>query len=307
MDVRQLQLLRELGERGSLSAVAEAAHVSPSAVSQQLKVLQRGAAVPLTERRGRRLVLTPAGRALAAAAVDIAEALARAEHAVADHLADAAAPVRVCAFHSAGLAFFGPLLQWSGQPGHPPVHCRDEDTAQDAFPALVADHDLVLAHRLRHGPRWPTGPGLVVTRLLTEPMDIAMAHGHPLAGRAQVTPADVARHRWLAVHEGYPLTGVLGAVGAAAGRPLDVVHRVNDFGLASAVVATGDVLALVPRHLAQQDLHPGVVTRPLHGLTVTRDVDVLARPDHLARSGVRAVLDRLREAGAALVAGPAVS
>ena len=53
MDVRRLDLLRELAERGSVTAVAEATGRTPSAVSQQLKVLEREAGMPLTERSGR--------------------------------------------------------------------------------------------------------------------------------------------------------------------------------------------------------------------------------------------------------------
>ena len=40
MDVRRLDLLRELAARGSVTAVAAATHRTPSAVSQQLKVLE---------------------------------------------------------------------------------------------------------------------------------------------------------------------------------------------------------------------------------------------------------------------------
>ena len=60
MDVRQLVILRELGDRGSVTAVAEALLVTPSAVSQQLAALQRAVPVALTRRRGRTLVLTEA-------------------------------------------------------------------------------------------------------------------------------------------------------------------------------------------------------------------------------------------------------
>ena len=63
MDVQRLELLRELAERGSVTAVARATHRTPSAVSQQLKVLEREAGLPLTERSGRGMVLTDAGRA----------------------------------------------------------------------------------------------------------------------------------------------------------------------------------------------------------------------------------------------------
>lgn len=46
MDVRQLTILRELSERGSLVAVARALHVTPSAVSQHLTALQRTCPTP---------------------------------------------------------------------------------------------------------------------------------------------------------------------------------------------------------------------------------------------------------------------
>ncbi|MFG2412945.1 helix-turn-helix domain-containing protein [Streptomyces goshikiensis] len=58
LDVRRLRLLRELARRGTIAAVAEALAFSPSAVSQQLGVLEREAGLPLLERTGRRVRLT---------------------------------------------------------------------------------------------------------------------------------------------------------------------------------------------------------------------------------------------------------
>lgn len=69
MDVHHLRTLRELRDRGSVTAVAEVLRLSPSAVSQQLAVLQRSFEAPLTEQRGRVLVLTAAGERLARASV----------------------------------------------------------------------------------------------------------------------------------------------------------------------------------------------------------------------------------------------
>ena len=65
LDVRKLRLLRELAHRETIAAVAEALSYTPSAVSQQLAALEREAGVPLLRRTGRRVVLTPAGAALA--------------------------------------------------------------------------------------------------------------------------------------------------------------------------------------------------------------------------------------------------
>ncbi|MFD0482909.1 LysR family transcriptional regulator [Kineococcus sp. GCM10028916] len=289
MDVRQLTILRELFERGSLVAVARALHVTPSAVSQHLTALQRTCPTPLTEKRGRRLALTPAGEALAAAAVDVAAALDRANRAVEAHLESLDTPVAVCAFNSVGLAWFGPLLRELN--GAPPLRCTDEDVAQQDFPGLVADYDVVIAHRPEAGPPWPTRR-LRVVPLLTEPLHVALAADHPLAGRERLTVADVADERWISVHEGFPLAGALDVVAAAARRPLDVVHRINEFFVSAAVVASGDALALLPALTSRAE--PGVVLRPLADLTLNRRIDALLRPEALARRGVGTVLDALR-------------
>ena len=267
-------------------------HVTPSAVSQQLRSLQRSARVPLTERRGRRLVLTEAGRALAAAAIEVSTALDRAGRAVHAYLDDPAAPVTVAAFHSAGLTYFGPLLSRAGLP---PVRCADEDVAQAGFPALAADYDLVLAHRLAHSPPWPA-ERLTVVPLVHEPLYVAMPAGHRLTSKTSLTAADVATEAWICVREGFPLEGVLTAIAAAAGRPLQIVHRVNDFTVVAAIVAAGGGLALLPAYTSRPE--PGVVLRPLADLPAGRHIDVLARPESLHRVAVRTVLGALREIAA---------
>ncbi|MBS4104487.1 helix-turn-helix domain-containing protein, partial [Tsukamurella paurometabola] len=64
MDVHRLRILRELADRGTVAATARAMDMTPSAVSQQLKVLAREAGVDLLEPDGRRVRLTDAGLAL---------------------------------------------------------------------------------------------------------------------------------------------------------------------------------------------------------------------------------------------------
>jgi DNA-binding transcriptional LysR family regulator len=61
LDLRRLTLLREVHRRGTLHAVARALSFSPSTISQQLSLLEREAGVPLLERSGRRVQLTPEG------------------------------------------------------------------------------------------------------------------------------------------------------------------------------------------------------------------------------------------------------
>lgn len=291
MDPAHLRLLRELGDRGSVAAVAAALHISASAVSQQLAHLQARVPVPLTVRRGRVLTLTAAGETLAAAGTRVDEALTAAREAVGAFLEDDERPVRVSAFHSAGLALFGPLLRELD--GIPPLHLADADVAHRDFPGLTADHDLVIAHRLAHDDPWPSDR-VVATPLLTEALDIALPAAHPLAQRERLRARDVAGERWVSVHPGFPLAGVLEHLAAHVGRPLDIAHRINEFSVTAEVVRAGAAVAVLPRTTALPLAGEGLVLRPLIDLPLVRHVDALARPDALAYAAVRRVLRALQ-------------
>ncbi|WLW51405.1 LysR family transcriptional regulator [Streptomyces sp. YU58] len=292
MDERQLRILRELGELGSVTAVADALLVTPSAISQQLRLLQRSMPVPLTERDGRRLVLTDAGQALAGAAIEVESALARARHTVEEFVARPDGEVSLAAFHSAGAAFFPLLLRALAGPGHPVLALADEDVVQDDFPRLTREYDLVLAHRLEHAPAWPET--VAATTLLREPLDVAMPVDHPLAAKRRVTPRDVADEPWITVHDGFPVMATIEAIAAAAGRRLHLAHRINEFAVAAEAVAAGGGLALMPRWTSRR--HPALVLRPLSGVQARRHIDALYRPERTARKAVRTVLTELRRA-----------
>jgi DNA-binding transcriptional LysR family regulator len=77
-------------------------HLTPSAVSQQLKALEREAGVALTQRSGRGLALTPPGRILAETAKDLAVAIERAESVWAEFVEQPRGEVTVTVFPSVG-------------------------------------------------------------------------------------------------------------------------------------------------------------------------------------------------------------
>ncbi|WP_033322617.1 LysR family transcriptional regulator [Streptomyces yerevanensis] len=292
MDERQLRILRELGELGSVTAVAEALLVTPSAISQQLRLLQRAMPVPLTERQGRRLVLTDAGQALADAAIEVETALERARHTVAEFVDRPDGEVSVAAFHSAGSAFFPLLLRGLTVPGRPQLALADEDVPQTDFPPLTRQYDLVLAHRLEHAPSWPRT--VTATTLLREPLDVAMPADHPLAVKRRLVPRDVADQPWITVHDGFPLMATIEAIATAAGQRLHLAHRINEFAVVAEAVAAGGGLALMPRWTTRP--HPELVLKPLSGVRARRHIDALYRPERTARKAVRTVLTELHRA-----------
>lgn len=293
MEIHQLEMLRELGALGSVKAVAETLLVTPSAVSQQLAALQKSVDVPLTRKEGRNLVLTEAGQVLADAGAAVVSAMADARTAIGAYHGSPVAPVTLSGFHSAGQALFAPLARLLAGPGQPRILLSDEDVAQQDFPALTARYDLVLAHRMDHSAAWP-GERVAVIPLAHEPLDVALPAGHRLAGQRAVTADDVVGEPWVTSRTGYSPADVLSAVAAVSSRELNIVHRINDYSTIAALVATGNVVGLLPRYTARPVLNPGIVLRPLEGISTRRRIDILARPENLKRRSVMMVCEALQ-------------
>ncbi|WP_421742155.1 LysR family transcriptional regulator [Cellulomonas sp.] len=291
MDPRGLETLRAVGTQGGVTAAAAVLHVTPSAVSQQVALLQREVGVPLTERVGRGVRLTPAGEALAAAAVDVAVALERARAACDEFVARPQGVVRVSAFQSGAQLLLPALLTRVASLEGITLECTDEDVAQDDFVALTDRMDVVVAHRPDDGAGW-AAQGVLVVPLLREPLDLAVPLDHPLACRAEVRPEDLRDLSWIAVREGFPVAGVLGAVGARSGTAPRILHRVNDFHVVESLVAAGHGVSLLPRYTFGGGAKVRLV--PLAGVRAGRRIDALLRRDRAERLVVRRVLDEFR-------------
>lgn len=291
MDVRRLDLLRELAERGSVTAVAEATGRTPSAVSQQLKVLEREAGMPLTERSGRGLVLTSAGQALARSATDVAIALERAAALWDEFRNHPSGEVTLLTFPTVGATLLPSVLGDLAQVAGLVVHCTDLDPELAEFPDLTGDYDIVLAHTMPGVLPWG-GRGLRAVPLFTEPLDIGMPIDHRLAGRSHVTPADLVEETWLGVPPGFPFERLLHAVEQHSGQRANVGQRFSDMRIIEAFIEAGLGIAFVPRFTSGA-VPAGMVLKPLRGVPSVRQIVALVRPDVAERLAVRTVLDVL--------------
>src|SRR5512134_359184 len=64
MDLRQLEIVQAVAETGSFTGAGRKLHVSQSAISRQILLLEDELHEPLFLRNGRRIRITPAGDAL---------------------------------------------------------------------------------------------------------------------------------------------------------------------------------------------------------------------------------------------------
>jgi DNA-binding transcriptional LysR family regulator len=111
IDPRRLRVLQTVAAHGSVAAAADALHLSPPAVSQQLLALERETGASLIDRSGRQVALTAAGRLLAAHGERIAAQLRQAERDLAELTGQAAGPVRIAAFQTVMAPLIAPALR----------------------------------------------------------------------------------------------------------------------------------------------------------------------------------------------------
>src|SRR6202451_979608 len=105
LDIRRLRMLHEFAARGSIARTADALGYTPSAVSQQLAVLEKEAGTQLLDRTARSAGLTDAGRRLALHAALILAMVGQGASELSGQAAQPSGRVVVTAFPSAAVAF----------------------------------------------------------------------------------------------------------------------------------------------------------------------------------------------------------
>src|SRR4051794_7239544 len=300
----RLRLLRELHARGTIAAVADALRYTPSAVSQQLAVLEREAGRPLLERDGRGVRLTDDALVLVGHAEVL---LQQAELAEADLAAGAgrgAGRGRIASFQSMALRLAVPAIRQLALEA-PELRCElVEAEPEQSLPALAAgDLDLVLADEWRHQPR-PRPAGLDREDLARDAVAVLLPAGPPAAQRhRQAVPlADLAGEAWVTGHREAGWDEVTRrACRELGGFDPDVRHRTNDSVIALALVTAGQAVTLMPR-LVGVHRHPGVAVRRIAEGELDRTIFMATRTADARRPSVQALRAAMREQLATLPA-----
>ncbi|MFI9587653.1 LysR family transcriptional regulator [Streptomyces sp. NPDC052236] len=296
IDLRRLGALRELARRGSLARTAEALHLTPSAVSQQLAALSRELGVPLIERQGRGVRLTGQARLVLRHADLIAAQLERARVDLAGWGDGRGGSVTVGAFSSAVSGLLPAALRAIAEERPDLAVAVVEAQPPDLFTRLDGGEiDVAVAVDFEQAPPH-TDRRYTRIDLLTDVLDVALPAAHRFAGLERVALRDLATDLWIVGDAGSCCGAVTRSVCAAGGFTPEIRHRVNDWQSLAALVEAGAGVALVPRLV--QPLHrPGLVLRPTTGHAPVRNVFAAVRAGAEQDPVLAAVLRHLAEAG----------
>jgi len=291
LDVGRLRLLREVGRRGTIAAAARALGLTPSAVSQQLAVLEREAGAPLLDRSPRGVVLTGAGQALSTHAEAVIDLLARARADLEQRQGEVAGEVRLATVASAAATIVSNAVL-SLRADHPGIEVRVQ-TAEPGHSIdllMAGDVDLAVIDEYDYQPV-ALADYLVITPLRTEPLVVVAPIGR-LAGTAAVDLADLAESDWVMPPDDAACGFAVRAACRAAGFEPRVRWETDDMLLLGRAVAAGHGVAVLPR-LAVDESAAAVDVRALAAPILTRRLSAVARSAGTGRPVVQAVLGAL--------------
>ncbi|WP_244929293.1 LysR family transcriptional regulator [Nocardioides sp. W7] len=291
IDLAALTALRAVATHGSVVAAADALGYTPSAVSQQVKRLERQTGVPLLERVGRGVMLTGHGRHLVdeggrllADLEQLEAGLHRQADAISGHL-------RLTTFSTAMRGLIAPVVHdlLTAHPGLT-VTLTEREPWDTVDLVATGQTDVGVVHR------WgdvaiPVPDHLETTQVAQDVADVVVHPEHPLAGRDRVTPADLVDEDWIATPEGTICRQWLNRMYDGTGRLPRIAHTAMEFDSHLALVRAGLGIALVPR-LGRQPLD-GVVAVRAHDPVPTRDVVAVHRRSMADSPAVSAVLAAL--------------
>ncbi|QFQ31452.1 LysR family transcriptional regulator [Janibacter melonis] len=279
LDVSRLQVLLHVIEEGSVTAAAARLQYSPSAVSQQLRRLEREVGQPLLTRHARGMVPTEAGQVLAGHARKVVRQLTAAEADLAEIAGLRRGQLSIGTFATVGSSFV-PLAVQRFRQLYPSIRMHIHSDREQGLIDKLEEGEVGLSLLWDYEWRRIDPSQVALTTLFEDPTVLVVAADHPLAGERSVHMRDLADEGWIIRSEQHPVVEVLHRSAAAAGFEPRISFEANDYQEAQAMVSVGFGVALAPR-TALTNKHPGVRIVSLGDSAPPRRIVVAHRHDRV--------------------------
>ena len=252
MDLRQLEILRAVAETGSFTRAGERLHLSQSAVSRQILILEDELKEPVFLRRGRRVTITPVGEALVLLSQRVLGDIHDTVRQIADQQRQLSGQLRLGGGMTVCL-YVLPLVLKEYRRHHPRVDIR-----------LVTGATQRLVRDLRSGTADVAlltlpieGPDLTSVPVLREELLLVMRADHPLASKKRVGAAEVARLPFVLFEPGSNTRRMIDAFFATAKIDPRIVLETENVEILKALVRTGMGLSILPFQSVAREVRAG--------------------------------------------------
>ena len=241
MDLRQLEILQAIAETGSFTACGRKLHVSQSAISRQIALLEDELGEPLFLRVGRTVRMTPAAEALVQLGQRVSQDVRDTLASVTDRTRELRGTLRLSGGMTVCLYIF-PTLVKQLRRSHPKLEVKMMvATAGRSVEQIRAGH--VDAGLLT----LPVEEAdLVTVPVLHEELLLVTMPGHPLAKRKKIAPQDLAGEPFVAFEAGSGTRRVFDRFFLSENIEPNIVMETENVEIIKAMVKTGLGIGIVP-------------------------------------------------------------
>jgi DNA-binding transcriptional LysR family regulator len=293
LDVKRLRILKEVADRGSFSAAAEALSYTQSAVSQQIAALEREAKAQLVTRGSRGIRLTESGEALVKHADAILTRLADAEAELEAIAGLRGGRLRLAAFPTVGATLM-PLAIATFRDRHPDIELTVRQLEPEDSIPLLKTGELDIALTIEPSVRPEDADGIESQFLLEDPMFAALPLDHPLVDKARVRLKDLSGESWISTTDACSCGDLVRNHCIRMGFEPHVTFESDDYLAIQGLVAAGVGVAMIPT-LALTTVRDDIVIRDLGNEAPVRKISAATLPGAQRSPAVLAMLGVLAD------------
>jgi len=295
MELHQLRYFHAVARARSFTRAAEELGIGQPALSQQIRALEKSIGTPLFERLGRSLRLTAFGEALRDPAQSILQQVTMAENSLANLREGVRGRLRIGVIPTILPYWIAPRIV-DFQKAFPEV---DVQLVEDSTPRLVeqlhsGDLDIAVVS-------FPVkNPDIICSELFREPLFLAVAKDHPLAGKPTVDLRAFVDEPLLLLKEGHCLRDNVLMACTRSKAELRSIFETNQLESIFQLIRAGFGVTLVPAMASSHGTGCALVR--LKG-SHTRRVGYLRARRHVVTRPMRELTFWLRRVAAELSTG----
>ena len=252
MDLRQLEILQAIADTGSFTACGRKLHVSQSAISRQILLLEEELGEPLFLRVGRRVRMTPAAESLVQLGKRVFQDVRDTVGVITDRTSDLRGSLRLSGGMTVCLYVFPPLLKHLRRL-HPHLDVR--------LTVATAGRSVEEIRGGRVDAGLLTLPveesDLVTVPVLREELLLVTVPTHPLARRRRVAPRDLAGQPFVLFEVGSGTRKVIDHFFATENIEPTIVMDTENVEIIKAMVKTGLGIGIVPYQSVAREVRAG--------------------------------------------------
>jgi DNA-binding transcriptional LysR family regulator len=252
MDLRQLEILQAIAETGSFTACGRKLHVSQSAISRQILLLEEELGEPLFLRVGRQVRMTPAAESLVQLGQRVFQDLRDTVGTITDRTRHLKGSLRLSGGMTVCMYVFPALLKHLRRL-HPHLDVRL--TVATAGQSVQQIREGRVDAGLLTLP--VEGSDLITVPVLREELLLVTTPSHPLARRRRVAPKDLARLPFVLFEQGSATRKVIDRFFAAEGLEPTIVMDTENVEIIKAMVKTGLGIGIVPYQAVAREVRAG--------------------------------------------------